>query len=82
MEIDEAKVSEGNFRDERRWKLHVGDDLNTIVLPDTDTRVGGSEIDSIQANRFRLATGLRGERVVKEETNPTAFPADMMKCCF
>lgn len=25
---------------------HVGDDLDTVVLPDTDTRVGGTEIDS------------------------------------
>ena len=24
----------------------VGDDLNTVALPDADTRVGGSEIDS------------------------------------
>lgn len=27
--------------------LVVGDDLNAVVLPDTDARVGGSEIDSI-----------------------------------
>jgi hypothetical protein len=26
--------------------LIVGDDFNTVMLPHTDTRVGGSEIDS------------------------------------
>ena len=31
--------------------LVVGDDLNAVVLPDTDARVGGSEIDSAERRR-------------------------------
>jgi len=39
-------VGEPDIRRRRSVTLVVGNDLNTIMLPDTDTRVGGSEIDS------------------------------------
>lgn len=39
-------VREGNIRRRRSVTLVVGDDLNTVVLPHSDARVCGSEIDS------------------------------------
>lgn len=39
------------MREEGEERPHVGNDLNTIVLPDTDTRVGGSEIDSVNGRK-------------------------------
>jgi len=39
-------VGEPDVRRRRSVTLVVGDDLDAIVLPDTDARVRGSEIDS------------------------------------
>jgi hypothetical protein len=40
------RLSEGNVGRGGPVTLVVGDDLDTVVLPDTDARVGGSEIDT------------------------------------
>lgn len=39
-------VGEGDIRGGGAITLVVGDDLDTVVLPGNDIRVGGSEIDS------------------------------------
>jgi len=39
-------ISEADVRRRRSVPLVVGDDFNSVMLPHTDTRVGGSEIDS------------------------------------
>lgn len=39
-------VSEGNIRRSGSVALIVGDDLNSIILPDPHTGVGGSQVDS------------------------------------
>jgi hypothetical protein len=40
------RVSKSDVRRRGSVTLIVGDDFNTVMLPHTDTRVGGSEIDS------------------------------------
>jgi hypothetical protein len=39
-------LREGNVRWGGTITLVIGDDLNAIILPDTDTGIGGSKIDS------------------------------------
>jgi len=39
-------ISEGNIRGSGTVTLLVGDDLNTIILVDTDARVGGTQINT------------------------------------
>lgn len=47
-------VGEGNIGRGSPVTLVIGNDLNTIVLPDTNARVGSSEIDS-DSRTFSLA---------------------------
>jgi hypothetical protein len=37
---------EGDIRRSGSVTLIIGDDFDSVILPDSDTRVGGSEIDS------------------------------------
>lgn len=47
-------VGEGNVGRGGPVTLIISNDLNTVVLPDTNARVGGSEIDS-DSRTFSLA---------------------------
>jgi hypothetical protein len=83
----EQKVSVNSTgRAERRGKqartLVVGDDLDPVVLPDTDTRVGRAEVDSNSCRErkeqqrsasFPAAEALRRRDEIMEEDAP--FPA-------
>jgi hypothetical protein len=44
------RVSTGEGR-RREESAYVGDDFDTVVLPDTNTGVGGSEIDTFREGR-------------------------------
>jgi len=39
--------------------LVIGNDFHTVILPDTDTRVGGSQINSIAGPSFLLAISIK-----------------------
>ena len=47
-------VGESNIGRSSPVTLVIGNDLNTVMLPDTNARVGGSEIDS-DSRTFSLA---------------------------
>ena len=49
---DEAlSLREGNVGGSRPVSLVVGDDLDTVVLPDTDARVRGAQVDTAERER-------------------------------
>jgi hypothetical protein len=52
-------VSESHVGRSRTVSLVIGDDLNTIVLPHTNARIGGTEIDT-DRRTFTLAGHLSG----------------------